>query len=457
MTDHADEGILKRIAAVPRLELCLWTVVVLGGIIRVVYAIGNNPLDFTLTSDVLRHITNARDAIKQDIVYIMDSVGYQVWLGGALTIIGDSRFLMNVYTCALSLVTPWLYYLWMRESLGKRAALVGYAIMTWLPAWICYSTYFMQETLLLPLVALGLWLVWKSAKEPRLPFMVVAGVICGAAIATKATVIPLMLVAFIGMTVIVAKGATNSNKLLLCVVPLLALIAVSLWSPLKVYRQLHCFLLVPHQTFGKPYFESGARKAVITYRYNFFYSTPEGGESSDEQTAQLVSESPAIYDMPFHPFSNWIPSRQGQAEINVDLRNGTAQISPDFNPSIAERLRYTLYNIIYFFWGDTWPVDDAFPQGFMNSLAGWSRWIWFPMTVFLLIAGAYCRGVGPVTALSLVFLCFCLFQQYTLMEGRYRLPWEGVAIAAMLESFARCRTHRRSGTVDLKRPEGPTS
>ena len=66
-------------------------------------------------------------------------------------------------TALLSLAGPWLWYRFFRElQSSKTLALAGWACLSFLPSWIAIYGYFMQETLMLPLLGAALALVEHS-------------------------------------------------------------------------------------------------------------------------------------------------------------------------------------------------------------------------------------------------------------------------------------------------------
>jgi len=187
------------------------------------------------------------------------------------------------------------------------------------------------------------------------------------------------------------------------------------------------------QTLNRIYFESGKQKVVI----NFIF-TDRGAEFNQ----QIRCESPSIYDPPFRPFNYWKMTRAGEGSYTIDLRNGSEVVSPAVSASPGDRLNYSMENAIYFFLGDTWPTDDEYPQTLLDSLTAVSRWLWAPIAVYLVVTMLFNRGAGSATIICLAYLLLFLCQQTIVMEGRYRMPWEGIAIAATIEATANLRRRR---------------
>ena len=79
-----------------------------------------------------------------------------------------SQSLVAYWTALLSLSGPWLWYRFLRELLPSRDwALAGWVVLAALPSWSAIYSYFMQETLMLPLLGPALWATWRCRRKAR--------------------------------------------------------------------------------------------------------------------------------------------------------------------------------------------------------------------------------------------------------------------------------------------------
>jgi hypothetical protein len=151
----------------------------------------------------------------------IDPIGYQLYIGalGKLTV--KYSLLIAYWTSLLSLCGPWLWYRFLRELLPDRDwALTGWVILAALPSWSAIYSYFMQETLMLPLLGAALWATWRSRrKRDTASFIVAAGVWLLAGL-TRGICFPLAAVAMTWLWV------TQSDKSVKAVSSTILLLAV---------------------------------------------------------------------------------------------------------------------------------------------------------------------------------------------------------------------------------------
>ena len=104
--------------------------------------------------------------------------------------------LVAYWTALLSLCGPWLWYRYLRELLPNRDwALAGWVILAALPSWSAIYSYFMQETLMLPLLGAALWTTWRCRRKGDTGSFVLAAGIWMLAGLTRGICIPLAAVA----------------------------------------------------------------------------------------------------------------------------------------------------------------------------------------------------------------------------------------------------------------------
>ena len=148
-------------------DALLYALILCGSLVRMVMPFVHNPLDHRW-SDPGRWWGYTGTGVDTPPLALIDPVFYQAWLSFIAKFTLDIPVLVALYAGLLSALTPWLWYRFLRELLpGKRRALLGWAILAWLPSWIGIYGYFMTETLLLPLLGLALWLSWRRPEMIR--------------------------------------------------------------------------------------------------------------------------------------------------------------------------------------------------------------------------------------------------------------------------------------------------
>ena len=173
-SQNAESEKAQTVATNKRLRTILWCAIGLGMAIRLSLPFFDNPMDH-LSSDWLRHYSNALDVRGEGIATITDSPGYELWRSAVIRIANNSRLTFAAYAGILSALTPWFWYRWMRDCLPtKNNDASGYAILSLLPTWIGIYSFFAQETLLLPLLGLSLWLSFRAVSKKSLPACAVA-------------------------------------------------------------------------------------------------------------------------------------------------------------------------------------------------------------------------------------------------------------------------------------------
>ena len=123
-----------------------WPLVVLGALIlagcllRLIDPFYHNPA-FHLFSDPLRHWDNARMPLAPSPMALLDPPFFQVWLSIVQKWTLGHPTLIAIYAATMSLVTPWLWYRFLREMLtSRRLAMLGWAKAGRSRSWGCSAS-----------------------------------------------------------------------------------------------------------------------------------------------------------------------------------------------------------------------------------------------------------------------------------------------------------------------------
>ncbi|MFC6633684.1 glycosyltransferase family 39 protein [Microbulbifer taiwanensis] len=393
----------------------LYGLVIAGALLRVDYIVQFNPLDH-IWSDPQRHWEQGTDTLRSDPMALTDPVLYQLYIGalGKLTLMNP--LLVAFYTSLLSLCTPWIWYRFLRElQPGRLVALGGWAALSLLPSWIAIYGYFMQETLLLPLLGAALYASWRCRRKRTLGSFLLMAFLWALAGLTRGIAIPLAAVTCSWLWL------EQEDKLRKAVYS--ALILTLILGPLAVRSYQQMQLLAPHG-IGKLvsiYTRSGKQRINISYerdgaRWSYWFASPATGER------------------PLAPLSDWTTARRGTAEVHIDLDRGGEdwhRAKLDYPMTVSNYLWITRENLVYLFFGASWPDNNG--ERALHRANIHMRWIWAPLALLLIAATAiYWRRLGGRRLLPVLLLVWVLVQgllPIAVNEGRYRKPGEGLLLA----------------------------
>ena len=419
MSTSIDSVIVK---AFDKAQSWLYLLIAVGLIFRFFYPFFSHPYDH-LYSDADRHYTNITDSnFGKSIYSILDAPLPQFWLRAVFFVLGDTAMGVSVYLGLLAAIMPWLWYRWGREIfISKSTALAFFAALAILPSWIGIYSYFMDETLSLTALGACLWLSWRAKRKQTAGSIIIACLAWSIAICIKQIVIfELLIIAPWLFFSYLKQHQYKLQSFFTVFLSGLMIISAYLTYPLWVYQGLGCaWLFSPSMgCMTRAYYLSGALQHSATFlsQGNLIWQTGNFGSNA------MCTESLA-------PFWHWKTWRTGKYNLVINLDHKLMLAPPAPHPSLKKRLRLIAESTLYFFFSRSWPDDRNDDPIQCAQIA--LRWLWsiLSLSVFILsclknrlkdIPIILCLG----TAL-LYIICDC-----STLEGRYRKPWEGTAIAA---------------------------
>lgn len=403
---------------ISKLHTTLYFLVLLGSIIQVWYIFTYNPVDH-IWSDPARHWEQGTDLLRIDLMALTDPVGYQLYVAVIAKLTLKIPELVAFYASLLALFGAWIWYKFLRElQSSKTLALCGWAVLGLLPSWTAIYAYFMQETLFLPLLGAALWSTWRCRRKADIrsfSLMIFLWIIAGL---TRGIAIPLAALActwlWLAQEEKVKKAAYSSLILILIMGPL----------TYRAYDLVGHF--APHGMghLNVIYAQSGKKEINI--------KSELGGSSWGHGFG-----SPSTGERPFAPFSDWHTQRTGKVKIAIDLDEGTRdwkKAIADQNMRFSDYLWITKENIIFLFFASSWPDNNN--ERTVDLLNTIMRFIWAPLFVAIIVGlGLHFRkfrGQWMFPAiLGAWFFVQCLIP-ISVNEGRYRKPFEGLAVAQII-------------------------
>lgn len=405
-----------------------YTLIVLGAYYQIDYIIQFNPVDH-IWSDAQRHWEQGSDSLRNDPMSMTDPVFYQLYIGALAKLTFQDSALVAFYTCLLALFTPWVWYRFMRElQPNKLLATAGWAGLSILPSWMAIYGYFMQETLLLPMLGASLYASWRCKRKQDVASFVVMVTIWILAGLTRGIAIPMAAVACTWLWLV------QDEKIKKAVYSLLVIGLIMGPLTYRAYKTMNIF--APHGIghLVSIYTHSGNKEININYTregasWGYWFGSPSTGEK------------------PFEPLSDWKTARTGtvRATINIDKGKEDWDTALAANPLTLDNYFWlTKENLIFLFFGSSWPDNNMDRQ--VDRLNHYSRWLWAPLTLISLVWTIfYWRRLKGNRMLPCIILAWLLVQAIipiSVNEGRYRKPLEGLLFAQFALLLAVRRGHK---------------
>jgi hypothetical protein len=411
-------------------RLLLLAAILAGSFVRFYIAVTQNPAEH-IWSDPARHWRNAATLLTRNPLSAIDPLSYQIWLMIVAKLINGSQKAWGLYAGLLSVLTPWLWYRFLRELLpANLLPLIGYAIFCWLPSWLGIFSYFMTETLVLPLLGLSLWLTWRCLRKSTLESFVWATVAWLWMLMTKQSLVPIAVVALICLCI--GNKEWSRRTAIAGVMSILVLIPAGL----RTQKILGVWAPLGYGKLNQIYMDSGNTSIEVRFM------------RSGQAVGLWRFLSPSMGTQPLAPFSEWKSQREGMCRFTIDINNGPHDWETaleEQQPSLTARIEHQWENVIFLLWGTSWPDNN--PSDLWDRAANALRWVWAPLLVLVSIGNVVVfwrlkkwRLLPALTMLGWLFLCAA---PLGVGEGRYRKPFEGLLIANALWLKARMPISRR--------------
>ncbi|WP_081848235.1 hypothetical protein [Microbulbifer sp. HZ11] len=390
----------------------LYFLIALGIWLRIDHVFTYNPIDY-IWSDPQRHWEQGTETLRADPMTLTDPVMYQLYIGVLAKLTLKEPLLIAFYTALLACLTPWIWYRFARELLPSRLqATVVWAAISLLPSWIGIYGYFMQETLLLPLLGAALYASWRCRRKQTLASFMLMVVLWTLAGLTRGIAIPLAAVVTTWLWLVQPQKIAKAGFSLL--------VLTLLMGPLA-YRSHAVMNMVSPHGIGQLvalYLRSGKREIHVHYlredgaQWNYWFGSPSTGEK------------------PLAPLSDWTTTREGAVHARIEIANGVEDWSNALNryPLTPERyFHLASENLIYLLFGSSWPDNNR--ERPIELLNHHIRWLWAPLFFLLMVGTLLCwrrlQGVRLFTVLVATWFLVQGVLPIAVNEGRYRKPLEG--------------------------------
>ncbi|HEY8099066.1 MAG TPA: hypothetical protein VIE65_23640 [Methylobacter sp.] len=399
-----------------RLHNALHGLLLVGYALRAWQVLSFNPLQH-LFSDPLRHWSHASETLHPGPMAIFDPVGYQLWLSAVQKLTSGDPLLVALYTIALAWSAPWLWYRAFRAlEISRPLCLLGWVVLTWLPSWLAIYSYFMTETLFLPLLGSAIWLSLRAKRKQTPEAFALAVFLFTLTALVRGIAAPMAAAALFWV------WCHQSDKLLKGFIGVL--IAGFLLGPLayRNYQQVGLWSPFGNSWLNRIYAVSGRKTIEMELvKEGAFWVYGYGSPSMDAKI--------------FRPLSEWHSQRDGLLQIKVDLSRKAVDWEKYYDTSALNNTAGLYWeNALFLFSGPSWPDNDPVQAFARLQIAG--RWLWLPLFLLTIAWSCKdwraCRRQPLIWMLIVVWLCFQCLTLLTVNEGRYRKPLEGLLITQIL-------------------------
>lgn len=375
-----------------------------------------NPMD-ALFSDPWRHWENAKLFLTPTAMGASNPFLYQLYLFLVQRATHENKLQFGIATAVLSLAYAVIWYVFARSVFRSRLNALRFAtILCWLPSHISIFGFCMNETLLLPLLGLALWLTKRALVERTPGSFIAMATTWTLAVLTRSVVGPIGLAC-----VLVSWIRLRRRRWLALGVACAISFAWLAMASIRAHKILNRYTPFGDNSIATIYFVSGAHDYSVDIKGygKYFFS------------------SPSLYVSPFAPFSEFKSIREGAVSFSLDpalkgqdvQRTLTRQLEENWKT--LPRLFYE--NLIFLAFGHSWPTAGSTnDRGDAICLA--QRWMWLPLTLISFIGSIVYvvrRGAAfvPVVTIGFVFT-FYVLAQVAFLEGRYRMPMEPMMVLA---------------------------
>ncbi|MFH1066580.1 MAG: glycosyltransferase family 39 protein [bacterium] len=369
-----------------------------------------------LWSDMERHWANGLHFWDPSIISSGDALMYQVFLYLVQKLTQQNVIGINFICGLLAVATPYFFYRAMRElKVSKNYALVLFALVVWLPSLASVFHYFLTETLLLFLLGLGLWMMGRYLRKGDFVSFLTSVVVWTLACLTKSSVLLLALVCVAYS--LVHRPQSLKNIAAVCVLTIFLLLP----SAVRSYRILGFSAPLGSVWINKILFHSGKQGVRVQFKHTGY---------------GWIFGSPSSHIRPLEPLSQWQMKRAGPVTwvvVEVDPTRGKldwVEAHRELHYSWGDWWQQQRENFVLLFFAPSWPESYS-PYEVEGRINYLQRWIWAPLIFYIFVGNVilFCkRQFDFIPLIMTVFFFFLLFQNVTIMEGRYRKPLEPLVL-----------------------------
>lgn len=376
----------------------------------------------SLENDWGRHWQNAQHLFgAPTLMGGIDPKFYQLWLWLLQQLSLGFEAPVVVMTGLLCAIMPYFWYLAAREVFAPKVALACGFVVALCPSFLVIYSYFMNETLLLAVMGMALWLTLKAHRTGADRDYMLAVLLWVLAVHTRMAALP---PAVVGVVWLACSHGQVWKRLK---VAALVLLMVSVPAGWHAYRSLGAVAPFQFGVLNQIYVHNGS-----THHRYYVAGGPYAGN--------YEWISPSYYANPFDPIGEFKTYRHYERPPVVihyqsaaeDFANELALLKDEY--TVHDRIRDLYENTVFLVLGPSWP-DATMQEEWLYRLNYHQRWVWAVLMVALAMVGP-CMPLrerrAVLVAMTLALMLALAVQPVGIMEGRYRKPLEPLLLLAVV-------------------------
>lgn len=393
-------------------------------LLRFLFPFLYSPLDH-IWSDPARHWENgARFFSNPHFMNGVDAKFYQLFIWAVQQIGSIYQPLILVCSGLLCAGGAWIWYKAARELMAKTPALIVALIIALHPSLLLIYSYFMTETLAIPLMGLGIWMTLRARRKQTPNAFLLATFVWILGMHTRSILIPAALLSFCFMLAFLKTDRLKT----LCIA---GLIFATITLPAAVYTHgvLRVFSPFAYSGQNTLYHYSGARwyKLNILDEANYGWVSP----TMDSRPLKPFSDYATYRELHPNPHEFTFRKTDGAKVWDAEIARLKAVYTWDM------RWKDIRDNMVFFTFGHSWPDSSKIYEGANRPLWEWNytlRWTWPLIICAVLVLFPFLKQRQETAYILGIIFCTTLliyFQSSGVMEGRYRKPIEPLLILAV--------------------------
>jgi len=397
-------------------------------ILRFIFPFFFNPMD-NLYGDSLYHWESGKNLLNPKVIDGIDPKLFQLYTAILFLISQENYYIVAFVTGLLCASMPFFWYKAIREISSRNISLIAAIIISLCPTLLFIYGYFMNETILLNMMAIASWMTLRALRKKDNKSFIYAVLFLILASLSRSIAIPLMLA---GILFLLYKSEEKLKKSFFVVI-----IMISLLIPAGIhsYKAINIFAPFGYHGLIEIYRKSGSLGLSCKTEKDNYLMMGNAIPGKQPLEPLYTYNSPRSKD-----FYQWsINTENGRKDWEKTLK------SIDYG--LDNYLLDTKENILFFLFGYSWPETSVpswklrdvatNPAIYPNILNGYLenyRWLW-SIYIIIMFVGIFIVSNKTYKIFILgtfVYIAALILQDTALVTGRFRKPLEPFIIISMI-------------------------
>jgi len=402
-------------------------------ILRFIFPFFFNPID-NLYADSLYHWESGKNLLNPKVIDGIDPKLFQLYAGLLFLISQENYYIIAFISGLLCASLPFFWYKALREISTKNISLIAAIIISICPTLLFIYGFFMNETILLNMMAIASWMTLRAARKKDNKSFIYAIIFLILAALSRSIAIPFMLS---GILFLIYKSDEKIKK---SFITFSILISLLIPAGMHAYKAINIFAPFGYHGLIEIYRKSGSL----------------GLNCKTEKDSYLMMGNAIPGKQPLEPFYTYKSPRSNDFyKWSINTENGKEDWEKELkaiNYGFDNYLLDTKENLFFFLFGYSWP-ETAVPSWklrdaannpaiypyILNSYLENYRWLW---SIYLLImfAGIFIVSNKKYKIFILgtfIYIAALILQDTALVTGRFRKPLEPFIIISMIFTLSK--------------------